>query len=55
MQPPAHALALALQPGTLTGDMLPAEIDRSSSTLEHEGDRRDQLQTLEADLQRVRA
>ena len=39
----------------LTGDVLPAEIDRSSSTLEHEGDGREQLQTFEADLQRVRA
>lgn len=40
---------------TLTGDVLPAEIDRPSSTLEHEGDGRDQLQTFEANLQRVGA
>lgn len=36
----------------LTGDVLPAEIDRPSSTLQHEGDRRDKLQAFEVDLQK---
>lgn len=39
----------------LTGNVLPAEIDWPSSTLKHEGDRRDKLQTFEADLQRAKA
>ena len=42
-------------PAALTGDVLPAEVDWSSSTLEHKGDGRDQLQTFETDLQRVGA
>lgn len=42
-QPRSHA--------GLTGDVLPTEIDRPSSTLQHEGDRRDKLQAFEVDLQ----